>query len=560
MARAETSLRNLVGQEFGPYTLVRRLGVGGMAETFEAVRHGPIDFEQRVCLKLVLPFYEQNEDFIELFHREAKLAAKLRHSNIVGVIDFGQIDGKSYIALQLVDGCDLRTLLDAQDRARLPPDQVALIGLDLAAALEHAHNPGSREPTDGSGSISQPIIHRDISPSNVLISRSGEVMLTDFGVAKAITGTARKQSAIKGKIPYMSPEQLRGEAIDGRSDLFALGVVMFEALSGQRPYEGPNDPATILLTLQGEHPSLRSLAMHAPPKLCDVIESLIEPDSEKRPQTAAELAEALDELTPPRRTRRTLGEVAAATPRQSWPIIGEPESSVEETKRGRSSASAPVPEPAVGDKAPSEAEAPTVRVEPSPEPKRSPVSKTGHRRWWIAAALLGTTASAGFLALALLPASQSGVTSPREEVVPTTSLPSTARPSAPVPSAFEAEPKTESQDEPAAAVKPESALAPAAPSEPKRAATGPTPAPMKTAERSKSATPATLAPATLTVIAIPWGDVWIDGKPVGSSPLKNLVIAPGRHEISAGRGSPTKSQIVRLKPGQRTTIRLDLTD
>ena len=128
-------------KQFGPYTLVRRLGVGGMAETYEAIRRGPEDFTQRVCLKLVLPFFRDREDFLTLFKREARLAAKLRHSNVVGVIDFGEADGITYIALELVDGTDLATFLDAQPGTRISPDYAALVGHDIAAALAHAHDP-----------------------------------------------------------------------------------------------------------------------------------------------------------------------------------------------------------------------------------------------------------------------------------------------------------------------------------------------------------------------------------------------------------------------------------
>ena len=122
---------------------------------------------------------------------------------------------------------------------------MALLGNELAADVDHAHNPHRESGFDGTNVSA--IIHRDISPSNVLISSHGEVLLTDFGVAKAVTGRSRKQSAVKGKIPYMSPEQLRAESVDGRADLFALGVVLFEALAEQRPYEGAHDPATIML-------------------------------------------------------------------------------------------------------------------------------------------------------------------------------------------------------------------------------------------------------------------------------------------------------------------------
>jgi hypothetical protein len=198
-------------------------------------------------------------------------------------------------------------LLDAQDGTRLPHELVTLLGLDLAAALEHAHAPGGH----ADGAEVNAIVHRDISPGNVLISRRGEVLLSDFGVAKAISGTSRKQSAVKGKVPYMSPEQLRAEPLDGRADLFALGVVLFEALGGQRPYDGAHDPATIMLTLSGDHPSLHGLAPDAPPGLCDVIESLLRSDRDERPNSASALIDLLDEYAPSPRARRAVGKLVA---------------------------------------------------------------------------------------------------------------------------------------------------------------------------------------------------------------------------------------------------------
>ena len=305
----DASSSDLLGTEIGPYTLVRRLGMGGMAETFVAIRRGPSGFTQRVCLKLVLPFFREDEEFVALFQREARLAAKLRHSNIVGVIDFGAIAGRSYMAMELVDGVDLRVLLDAESARRLSPERVALVGHDLASALNHAHNPPRDSNLDGVEASA--IVHRDISPSNVLISIHGEIMLSDFGVAKAVSGSSRQQSAVKGKIPYMSPEQLRLEPLDGRADLFGVGVVLFEALCGQRPYEGGHDPATIMLILQGQHQPLASLAPGAPPELCALVERLIEPDRDQRPASAAELIELLDPFVPVPRVRRELGKRVA---------------------------------------------------------------------------------------------------------------------------------------------------------------------------------------------------------------------------------------------------------
>jgi serine/threonine protein kinase len=542
MTRPETSLEGLSGEQFGPYRIVRRIGIGGMAETYEAIRSGPSGFEQRVCLKLVLPFFQQNKGFVELFHREAKLAAKLRHSNIVGVIDFGEVNGRSYMALELIDGCDLRTLLDARDRNRLSPELVAMIGLDIAAALDHAHNPGEGKSPDDSGSFRQGIVHRDISPSNVLISRLGEVMLTDFGVAKAITGTARRQSSVKGKIPYMSAEQLKGDVVDGRSDLFALGVVMFEALAGRRPYEGPNDPATILLALNGEHPSLETLAPNAPPKLREVIESLLLPDANDRPQSAREVIEELDELTPSHRVRRELGDMVASTPKPAdtfdeWSSsVGQssspPSPSEEETGVGRKRRDSADPEAAT---------APMTDDPLGTEPPRK------SRRPAIAVVIglvlaVGGLASLGTALGLLWP--YLGDDAPKAGTVPA--------------AAIEAEPVAPTAPE----VVEEPAAEPAA--EPTKADTAPaveaTPAEPAAKPSQPKTTPAPTQPARITVIVVPWGDVWIDRKPAGASPLKNKQVKPGSHEISVGQGRPSKTRVVRLRPGQRKTVSFDLTD
>jgi len=294
----ESLLSEESGQRFGSYTVVRRLGAGGMAETFEAVRHGPSGFAQRVCLKLVLPALRNDREFIELFEREARVMARLRHSNIVGVIDFGSIDGRSYIAAELVDGVDLLALQKGQSHGQMGHEQVSLLALDLVKGLAHAHSPAR-------GSI----IHRDLSPSNVMVSHEGEILLADFGLAKALDVGSRGASNVKGKVGYMSPEQLRDERLDGRTDLFSLGVLLFECLAGRRPFHGIHDPATILLILNGEHPPLREFAPDVPEGLCRIVENLIEADRDARPPSASALLEQLDEFTPSRRARRELGEM-----------------------------------------------------------------------------------------------------------------------------------------------------------------------------------------------------------------------------------------------------------
>ena len=517
--RSGTSIQSLVGRDFGPYRLVRRLGVGGMAETYEAIRRGPGDFLQHVCLKLVLPFFRDNEDFSELFEREARLAAKLRHSNIVGVIDFGEYEGVPYMALELVDGADLRVVLDSQDGKRLTPDLVALLGTEIASALEHAHAP--RLPRSEGALASDAIVHRDVSPSNVLISRQGEVFLSDFGVAKAVSGTSRKQSAVKGKVPYMSPEQLRAEPLDGRADIFALGVILFEALGGQRPYEGAHDPATIMLTLAGDHPSLRGLAPSAPPGLCDVIESMVHPDRDQRPASATAVIDLLDEYVPSPRARRELAAMVEAC-RPPKDRISTEDALVD----GGSTTGV--------HHTGSETSFETTAVEGSPPGHRR--SKT---RLWLTAVAVGVVVVVGAW-MARPDGAEVSTIEPDDAgsvVVPPVAAPEDPEPPEPESGSGRDTGKAESSTNDEAA---ETTSAP--PSE------------------APPATPRVAEPARLTVIVFPWGNVWINGKPRGAAPLKNEAMKPGRYKIAVGHDEPFESKVIRLRSGQRTTLDFDLTD
>lgn len=543
----DASSGELLGTEIGPYTLVRRLGVGGMAETYVAIRRGPSGFSQRVCLKLVLPFYRDDEEFVKLFQREARLAAKLRHSNIVGVIDFGEIAGRSYMALELVDGVDLQVLLDAESGKRLSTEYVALIGHDLASALDHAHNPPRESDFDGARGGA--IVHRDISPSNILVSRHGEIMLSDFGVAKAVSGSSNKHSAVKGKIPYMSPEQLRLESLDGRADLFGVGVVLFEALCGRRPYEGGHDPATIMQILKGEHEPLASLAPGAPTELCALIERLIQPDRERRPQSAAELIELLDPFVPSPRARRQLAKRIAELRPEEEPISGYPPAigaqateqhddiDVDERKKRTSGIvgageSEKHIEPWV-EEAPSQSEA-----EPTPEVKRH--GKTG---WWLLVALaLLAVGGAAWLAIP-----EVGV--PLAVTEPIVAEPNRAQPIA------EESPAEETTVEEAGPAE-DGAASSSNEGDDAPAAARARPAPTRPARKKP---PVALAPASLTIVVYPWGDVWINGKPRGRAPLKNLSLKPGRYRISAGQGDPTVSQTIRLRSGEKKKVKLDVT-
>jgi serine/threonine protein kinase len=319
LSQLETELSDsrrpgLLPTRIGRYNLLKRIGIGGMAETFLAVARGPGEFELRVCIKCVLPAHMEETHFVDLFLDEARITASMQHSNIVQVVDFGR-DGPTgvlFLALELVEGIDLRQLLRQQPDRRLRPDLVTLIAIELATALEYSHHHAYRVP-DQHETTCYGVIHRDISPSNVLISNSGEVKLTDFGVAKelrVVPSTAT--TSFKGKLMYASPEQLRGRSLDARSDLFSLGVVLYECLVGTRPFDDTSDVDAIQRVLSASYTKLNVCAPeNTPVELIDAIESLLIADKESRCASARILVDALQPIAPTATTRRELASLVA---------------------------------------------------------------------------------------------------------------------------------------------------------------------------------------------------------------------------------------------------------
>src|SRR5215470_8471593 len=250
------------GQDFGAYRLVSALSRGGMGEVWRALKLGPSgsDWSRQVALKIILPGLSDSARFTDMFVTEARLAAGLVHANIVSVSDFGRESGIFWLELELVDGEDLARLLDRAPGG-FPLPLALFVTIEAMKGLAYAHN--HRLP-DGRPQI---VIHRDIKPGNVLVAGEGHVKLTDFGIAKAVTGSNPSATELKGTVGYIAPELLEGQAPTTRSDLFAMGLVFWELLTGRKLFAGDNEAAKLMRTFECIVPSLAEVGVGAPPEV-----------------------------------------------------------------------------------------------------------------------------------------------------------------------------------------------------------------------------------------------------------------------------------------------------
>jgi serine/threonine protein kinase len=277
--------------DYGRYSLLESVATGGMAEVFRAKRKGVEGFEKVVAVKRILPHLSSNKDFVEMFIAEAKMVASLSHPNIVQIFDLGKIDETYYIAMEFVEGKDLRTILTrARNRNTLPAvDLGALIAARVSAALEYAHR-----HRDSEGRQLR-IVHRDVSPQNILVSDEGEVKLVDFGIAKAATKASHTDSgSLRGKLLYMSPEQAWGKPLDKRSDLFALGAVFFEILTGHLLFSANSEMSVLERVREARFVPPSSLNPAVPIELEAVVMRLLNKNPVDRYQDASEVLLDLD--------------------------------------------------------------------------------------------------------------------------------------------------------------------------------------------------------------------------------------------------------------------------
>jgi serine/threonine protein kinase/tetratricopeptide (TPR) repeat protein len=294
-----------VSSAFGRYRLLERLGQGGMAEVFKAKSYGVEGFEKILVIKRILPDLSRSQDFVDMFIHEAKLAVRLSHANIVQVFDLGKAPAGEpggaaqpdayYMAMEFVHGLDLATVLARCRRQSiaLPISMSAYVASEIAKGLDHAHRRRDEQMRPLG------IVHRDVSPQNVLLSFEGEVKVTDFGIAKARGVLDRevpedtRAKRLQGKFGYMSPEQSRGESVDARSDLFSLGTIVYECVAGVNPFSAPTTFETLRRVQACEYPPLALLRPDAPPELVAILKVAMAKSPADRYADAGRMYESL---------------------------------------------------------------------------------------------------------------------------------------------------------------------------------------------------------------------------------------------------------------------------
>ncbi|MGE0398995.1 MAG: serine/threonine-protein kinase [Kofleriaceae bacterium] len=305
---------------FGRYRVDTVLARGGMGEVFLGRIDGEHGFERPIVIKVIRNDLVTDERVAMMFVDEARIAASLHHRNIVQIVDFDRFDGGVFLVTEHVDGCDLRHLL--RELRSPPPLSLAVsIIAELATGLHAAHE------AVGSDGQSLQLVHRDISPSNVLLGVHGEVKLADFGVAKARTRSYHTVSGtIKGKAPYMSPEQILGGQLDRRSDIFSVGTLMFEIVTRTRLFSGASNAKAMQMILAGEVPEPASRRADIPPALSAIIKRTLAFDRDERYATAAELVEDIDGIARAQRWSLSLAQIAHAVRVTKTRMQGRPPS------------------------------------------------------------------------------------------------------------------------------------------------------------------------------------------------------------------------------------------
>jgi serine/threonine protein kinase len=563
------------GDQIGKYVVRRKLAEGGMAEIYLAASQGAEGFEKEVVIKAVRSFLASDPGFVEMFIAEARLASQLNHANVVQIFDFAKHEDTYYLAMEYVRGCSLADLRRkcTELSEPMPPVLVAHIGAEVARGLHYAH----RLKVNGEPLF---LVHRDVTPHNVLLSFDGAVKLTDFGIAKA-GNKLTSPGMLKGKFAYMSPEQSRGEHVDARTDVFALGIVLWEMLTGGRLFNGDSELAVLRAVQQSLITEPSRFNPDVPADLEAVVMKALNRELDARFQTAGELERALvqcvlnhaksaddtDLASFVRRvyvggvassaampalgavpTRKTSGTQPPAL--EPKPITREPTAVMSGSRRSRpmaregqgSQAALSPDEDVHASTHPLKASLPQEDAEPSYQPAvalptPSDAAPARSRR-------LGVWAGLGLLTVLALVGVESLVRSKRQGQEP---APTVAQPTE---QGLEATP-------PVAAVPPEPSPAPQALPDAGvgalAAAPMPTPAPVDPAPEPP---PAQVVPAqgSLVVRAMPYATVLVNGRPLGEvQGRRTFKLAPGSYEITFKHPKGSKTESITIEPNATLT-------
>lgn len=592
----------------GKYRLIRLLGKGGMGEVWLAEEEGPRNFRRRVALKKLLSAKAEIDSYAyESFFAEAHVIARLDHPNIVRLIELGIAEDTVFLALDYVDGPSLDRVV-RKGGAPLSPRAAAYVGREVARALTAVHS-----LCDDHGE-SLGVIHRDISPANILIARDARVRLTDFGIAKisgGLGGEKTETGVFKGKLPYMPPEQARGEPFDQRADVFSLGITLMEALTGRRVRKAETQTQLMMKVATTPVPRLHDLLPEVPQALAEAIDGATTFDPERRTQDAGKLAADLDHALwgmgpgAEQEARAELKQrVEATLVAMGEPLTGAHRQGTPTGPSGR----AVVTTPGVGGKTPvSEVHAKSatsVRIEPKVEEvgppsshsaptvleraARPPVSSGGvagvtpepqprpqvplvpaepaaappsRRRGPLLAIVAGAAVVLAGAAIWLVTRPSGDIAPPPEggppagaSAAPGPAPSPEAQPTAPAPEV----PPTAAAPEPTAA--PTDAAQSTAPRPTGKAAPPRTPGQAPTSAPSAPNAGEASGPGTLQVVVLPWADVSVDGKPMGTTPIAPIQLPPGPHSVALRNAElgASRSFSVVIKPGQPTLLRIDL--
>lgn len=290
------------------YRIIDKIDAGGMAEIYRAEAELIQGLKKKVAIKRILPHLTKNKKFVSMFLDEAKLSLYLDHANIVHVFDIGRSGSTYFIVMEYIEGVNLRSLNESMQRQGQPIEieETVFMMMEVCKGLGYAHD--MVNPEDGR---SLNIVHRDVSPPNILLSKNGEIKLVDFGLAKAASQVEDTEpGVVKGKFSYLSPEAARAESLDARADIFAVGIILFELLTGRRLFMGETDYQTVELIRKAQIPSMRALNPEVPPELEQIVRRALALNREDRFQHAYELQDTLARFLFSRGTKVTSRDIA----------------------------------------------------------------------------------------------------------------------------------------------------------------------------------------------------------------------------------------------------------